>query len=82
MPRRTYCENGEGSSCTFTQQLVQLLFGKSVHNKTKDEKGRKEKSQNPTQEGVKTDASVVRHISPVCAPRGNLILIFAVVGNA
>lgn len=69
MTVRTYYENGDGSSRTFSQQFIQLLFGEGVHNETEDKEERKENSQSPAHERVKTDAFVVSHISPVCVHR-------------
>lgn len=60
----TYCEDGDEPSRPFTQQLVQLHFGDSVHNETEDEEGRKDNAQSAAQERVKTDAFVVGHIGP------------------
>lgn len=82
MTLRTYCEDGDGPSRPFTQQLIQLLFGEGVHNKTEDEDDRKDKTQSCTQERVKTDAFVVSHISPACTQsKSGFNITFSAVGN-
>lgn len=78
----TYCQDGNEPSRLFTKQLTQLLFGKGVHNETEDEEGGQDNTQSPTQEWVKTDAFVVRHLSSACEQmKSGFNIIFSFTGN-
>lgn len=78
----TYCEDGEGPSRPFTQQLIQLLFGEGGHNETEDEEDGKDETQSPAHERVKTDAFVVSHIGPVCTwSKSGFNIMFSAADN-
>lgn len=72
---KTYCEDCDCPSWTFTKQLIQLLFRNGVHDKTDDEEERQENAQNATQKCMEAHTSVVSHISPVRSTKRGLINI-------